>query len=277
MNLIRVMPAEESEMRPLRAPVIIGAGHDRPAEAARLLARLRAERIRVHAVTNAAAQVFTANLLLAAGGTPSLTVAPDEIAAFTGRAGALLVNLGTLDGDRRAAIPRAIATARAVPIPWVLDPVLVDASPPRLELARLALAGWPAVLRCNRAEFAALSGRDAAPETIAAFARTNGVVVAVTGATDLVADGERRVAVANGHPLMDRVTAMGCAASALAAAFAALEPDPLEAAVAALLVVGIAGEIAGERAGGPGSFPPAFLDAVHALDESTIASRARLT
>ena len=114
-----------------------------------LLARLRAERTRVHAITNAAAQALTANLLLAAGGTPSLTVAPEEITAFAGRADALLVNLGTLDGDRRAAIPWGIAAVKAAGRPWVLDPVFVDASPPRLELARLCLAGTPCVVRLN--------------------------------------------------------------------------------------------------------------------------------
>src|SRR5918994_350472 len=193
-------------MKPLRAPLSEGADYDLPSGAARLLTHLRAERTRVHAITNAAAQVLTANLLLAAGGTPSLTTAPDEVADFARRAGALLVNLGTLDRDRRAAIPEAIAAARGAGRPWVLDPVFVDASPPRL-----------------------------------AFARANGTVLAVTGAADVVTDGRRELAVANGHPLMSRVTAMGCAGGALAAAFAALEPDAFQAAAAALLVIGVAG------------------------------------
>ena len=74
---------------------------------------------------------------------------------------------------------------------------------------------------------------------------------------------------------MARITAMGCAATALVAAFAALHGDALEAAASALLVAGIAGELAGEKAQGPGSFQPAFLDALFALDAETIAARAR--
>jgi hydroxyethylthiazole kinase len=270
------MPAEESEMRPLRAPAVEGAGHDLPSEAGRLLDALRQERTRVHAITNAAAQVLTANLLLAAGGTPSLTAASDEVSAFAGRAGALLVNLGTLDAERRAAIPTAVEAARAAGRPWVLDPVFVDASPPRLAFARDLLRERPAILRCNGDEFAALAERPAEPAAVAAFARAHGVV-AVTGETDLITDGKRRFAVANGHPLMGRVTAVGCAGAALLAAFAALEPDALTAAAAASLVVGVAGEIAGERASGPGSFPVAFLDALHALDGRTLAIRARVS
>ena len=122
-----------------------------------------AERTRVHAITNAAAQVFTANLLLAAGGIPSLTVAPGEVADFTSRSGALLVNLGTLDTERRAGIASAIAAARAERKPWVLDPVFVDASPLRLEFARQCLAGRPSVLRCNASEFAALACAEPSP------------------------------------------------------------------------------------------------------------------
>jgi hydroxyethylthiazole kinase len=231
--------------------------------------------MRVHAITNTAAQVFTANLLLAAGGIPSLTVAADEVAAFVSQAAALLVNLGTLDADRRASIPWAIAAARAQKKPWVLDPVFVDLSPPRLELARLCLIGCPAALRCSASEFASLAGsdhdRDAA---VQAFAKEHAIVVALTGPVDRVIDGTRSVTIDHGHPLMSRVAAMGCAATALIAAFNALHDDPLEAAAAALLVIGIAGEIAAERARGPGSFEPIILDSLYGLDRSTILARA---
>lgn len=245
-----------------------------PDRAAQLLQRLRKDGTRIHAITNAAAQVLTANLVLAAGGLPSLTIADDEVAAFVARADALLVNLGTLDHERRAAIPAAIAAARAAGKPWVLDPVFVEASPPRLEFARLCLAEGPGVLRCNRPEFAVLAGAKASPESLARYARSTRCVVALTGSTDWVSDGERFVTVENGHELMTRVTAMGCAATALVAAFAALAEDGFEAAGAALLAVGVAAEIAAETAAGPGSFPPAFLDALHGLDAAQLRARA---
>jgi hydroxyethylthiazole kinase len=271
------MPAEESEMDMAPAPtdhdpVIEIAGH-----AGRLLTRLRAERTRVHAITNAAAQVLTANLLLAAGGIPSLTTAADEVPAFVSRADALVVNLGTLDGERRAAIPWAIASARAAGKPWVLDPVFVDASPGRLHLAHLCLAGHPSVLRCNAAEFAALAGREATSEAVREYAASLQIVVALTGPVDHVTDGTRSVYIENGHPFMARTTAMGCAATALVAAFAALSPeDALGTTAGALVVVGVAGEMAGETAQGPGSFPAAFLDALDRLDEALITRRARV-
>ncbi len=248
-----------------------------PALAGALLERLRADRIRVHAITNAAAQTFTANLLLAAGGIPSLTVAPEEVPAFTSRSDALLVNLGTLDSDRRTAIPEAIATARTHAKPWVLDPVFVEASPPRLEFARSCLAGEPHVLRCNAAEFAALAGENATPSSIQAFAKSHGTVVALTGATDLIADSGNVLCVENGHPLMTHVTAMGCAGTALVAAFVALHGSAIEAAAAALLVTGVAGEIAAHEANGPGTFQPVFLDALFHLDLPTLVTCGRVS
>jgi hydroxyethylthiazole kinase len=252
------------------------ASIDWPDKAAELLAGLREGRTRVHAITNAAAQVLTANLLLAIGGAPSLTISPDEITAFAARADALLVNLGTLDHDRRASIPWGIAAAKAHGKPWVLDPVFVDASPARLELARLCLAGTPCVLRCNASEFAALAAREASPASVAEHAAELRTTIALTGPVDRVSDGERFVAIHNGHPLMARVTAMGCAVTALVAAFAAIERDGFTAAATALVVAGVAAEIAGEAAAGPGSFAPAFLDALHGLDAAQIGNRARI-
>lgn len=261
----------------VRAPAPTSGAEKLPELAGLLLDRLRVERTRVHAITNAAAQTFTANLLLAAGGIPSLTIAPEEVPAFTERSAALLINLGTLDHDRRTAIPEAIATAIKSAKPWVLDPVFVEASPARLDFAHTCLAGRPAALRCNANEFAALSGSEADPEAIASFARVHSTVIALTGPVDFVTDGVTSFHIENGHPLMTRVTAMGCAGTALIAAFVALHANALEAAAAALLVTGLAGEIAAQDAKGPGSFQPAFLDALFNLDAQTLIAHGRVS
>src|SRR3954469_18702239 len=115
------MPAE-GEMRAPQSERSIS--NELPAIAADVLERLRERRPRVHCITNAVAQTFTANLLLAAGATPSMTIAPDEIAGFVARADALLVNLGTFDAGRREATDAALEVAADIGLPWVLDPVL---------------------------------------------------------------------------------------------------------------------------------------------------------
>jgi len=241
--------------------------------AATVLERLRERRPRTHCITNAVAQNFTANVLLAAGPVPSMTISPDEIAAFAARADALLVNLGTFDAERRAAADAGIAAISGAGRPWVLDPVLIDRSPPRAAFARTLAARSPAAIRLNADEFSVL----AEDETPARYAARQRTVIAITGETDVVTDGAREIRIGNGHPLMARVTVMGCAETALVAAALAVEPDPLNAVAAAILIFGIAGDIAGETANGPGSFAVHILDALFNLDRTAIRARAKVS
>lgn len=248
-----------------------------PDLAAQVLARVRARAPRVHCVTNAVAQTFTANALLAAGAVPSMTIAPDEIVSFVARSDAFLVNLGTFDHERHKATSLAIEHVIQKGIPWVLDPVFVDLSPSRTRLAQTLFVQRPTAVRLNRAEFLALTDVEPRREDVLEQAATHRAVIALTGATDLVSDGRRDVEIANGDPLMAKVTAMGDALSALVAACLAVETDAWVATVSAVLGFGIAGEIAAETARGPGSFAVALLDALHGLDRAQILARERVT
>jgi len=244
--------------------------------AAGILARLRARGPRVHCITNAVAQNFTANVLLAAGCVPSMTLSAEEVGSFVAGAQGLLVNLGTFDGERRRATEIAVETAARHSLPWVLDPVFVDRAAARAVFARELIGRRPSVARLNHAEFQALAGHTPSRDAVAAFAGANRIVVGLSGETDLVTDGERIAALSNGHPLMAKVTAMGCAASALVGACLAVEPDTFHATVAALLMIGIAGEMAAEKAEGPGSFAIAIVDALYNLDGSVLVERAKV-
>jgi hydroxyethylthiazole kinase len=266
------MPAEGEEMH---SPGHLVQG-ELPQLAAALLERLRTKAPRIHCVTNLVAQNFTANALLAAGCVPSMTVSPQEIGDFVARSDALLVNLGTFDGERREATEIAVETASEVKRPWVLDPVFVDRAPGRAEFARELAARGPAAVRLNRAEFAMLFGGAPDRDTLTAAARANEIVVALSGETDLVSDGMRVAAIGNGHPLMAKVTAMGCAASALVAACLAVETDAWRATAGALMIFGVAGELAAEKSAGPGSFAVAIIDSLYALDGTTLVQRARV-
>jgi hydroxyethylthiazole kinase len=247
-----------------------------PEIAADILMRLRARSPRVHCITNAVAQTFTANTLLAAGAVPSMTLAADEIGAFVQRADALLVNLGTFDQERRAATAAALEVAAERRIPWVLDPVFIDRSQPRAVYAASLVAQNPDAIRLNAAEFAALAEAEPEDAALSAYALDTLAVVALTGTVDRIADGARAARIENGHPLMARVTAMGCAASALVAAFLSVESDAFAAVASALLCFGVAGGLAGERAEGPGSFPAALLDALYALDRQKLEEKAHV-
>jgi hydroxyethylthiazole kinase len=243
--------------------------------AADVVARIKSRAPKVHCITNSVAQNYTANILLAAGAIPSMTISSEEIAAFVASADALLVNLGTFDAERRTAIEAALAAAAQGHKPWVLDPVFIERSAARAAFAGKLISHRPAVVRLNQREFAALTGN--AAETAQDFALAHKTVIAVTGGTDLVTDGRRSVRVSNGDPLMGVVTAMGCAGSALVAAALAVEPDPWLATNAALIALGVAGEVAAKSAPAPGRFASWIIDALYGLDHATLRAHAKVS
>ena len=247
-----------------------------PDSAFDIFSRVRERRPRVHCLTNTVAQNFTANVLLATGAVPSMTVAPEEIGEFVARADALLINLGTLDRERRDAAEIATEVAIDEQRPWVLDPVFVDRSRSRADFAKLLMAKRPSAVRLNRAEFAAMAQADPSGAALERHALDQLCVVALTGADDAVTDGARMVRIENGDPLMGKVTAMGCAGTALVAACLAVEADAWLATFAALLVFAVAGECAAARARGPGSLAVEIPDALASLDRATLLSHARV-
>ena len=193
------------------------------------------------------------------------------------RADALLVNLGTFDAERRDAAETALEVASEEGVPWVLDPVFIDRSEPRAALRPVA-GGAEAARRSGST--APNSPRSAARSRTARRCRAMRsitlAVIALTGTVDQITDGARRVEIENGHPLMARVTAMGCAASALVGAFLAVESDRArgERGGAALLRRRRRSSRASARRG-PGSFATAILDALYALDRDTLIEQGK--
>lgn len=232
--------------------------------AVRGLEAVRSERPRVHVLTNFVAMNFSANAMLALGAVPSMTIDEVVVEEFVGSARALVVNLGQIDPWRKVSVPIAIAAANRLRRPWVLDPVKVDRAGKRLSFASMLIDQGPAVVRCNAQEVGVLGGMDE-------------MVMAVTGPVDRVTDGRRQVEISNGSPLMDRVTAMGCALSAVIGCFLAVEEDRFLATAGAILCFDIAGDVAAERARGPGSFQVEMLDALYGLDEAVLRARAVLS
>lgn len=234
-----------------------------PQRAAGLLDEMRRRRPRVHCLMNGVVPKFVADGLSALGAIPSMTSSPEEVGHFVAKADALLVNLGTLDAQRREAIGIAVDVAGEKGRPWALDPAHCDYSPPRAAFAQDLLKPGPSVLRANAAEYDLLS--------------VPAEVVAVrTGKADRIARQGTALSVANGHPLTAVVTGTGCLSGAVIAAFLAIEADPLIAASAAMLVFGIAAEMAGKTATGPGSFEPALLDALAGIEARHILQFARI-
>ncbi len=255
------------------------------------LGRIREERPLVHQITNYVVMNETANATLALGALPVMAHAVEEVEEMVGLASALVLNIGTLSPDWIEAMVLAGRAAKVRGVPIVLDPVGAGATRYRTDTARGLLSELPIdVLRGNAGEIATLVGIEAevrGVESIAASgdaaelareaADTLQLVASVTGTVDHVSDGERVVAVSNGHELLGKVTGTGCMSSAITGAFLAVQPDrPLEAAVDALVAFGVAGEDAAEDARGPGTFHAGLYDALAALDPATLDERARV-
>jgi len=233
---------------------------------------------------------ITANALLALGASPVMAHAAEEVEEMAALARALVINIGTLSPAWVESMRKAMLSAAANGRPIVFDPVGAGATRFRSDTChRLLEEVPPSIVRGNASEIRALAGAtagtkgvdstetsDAALDSARTLAARYGCVVTVSGAIDLIVTGDRVVRVANGHPMMPRVTGLGCTATALTGAFAAVNPSHLDAAVHAMAVMGIAGELAAAQSPGPGTFQVRFLDALYLLRESDIRSRLKL-
>jgi hydroxyethylthiazole kinase len=254
------------------------------------LQRIRAEAPLVHNITNYVVMNTTANALLAIGASPVMAHALDEVEEMAGMARALVLNIGTLSEPWIEAMVRAGRKAMEKGVPIILDPVGAGATRLRTNTARRLLReAPPAVIRGNASEIRALfyaedgtKGVDSthtseeALEAARVLSEHCHSVVSVSGATDVIVSNRSVIRVFNGHPMMPRVTGLGCTATALTGAFAAVNPSPLKAAAHAMAVMGIAGEIAAESSPGPGSFQMHFLDALFLLEAADIERRLKM-
>jgi len=258
---------------------------------AQTLIQVRQKRPVVHVITNWVTAGDVASALHAVGARPIMAFAAEEVDDIVSGADALVLNLGTPDPPRVKTMSQAGRHANTLGRPVVFDPVGVGASRFRDEAAERILSDLHiAIIRGNRAEIGILAGRGGelrgvdtaiAPPDLSVAAEIlslrTGAVVAVTGPQDLVVSSEKRILVENGHPMMSQVTGMGCMVTAMIGAFAAVETDLLTATGGAIAFFGLAGERAGLRAEGPGTFKMALLDAIYSLTPAEFQSGVKLT
>lgn len=241
-------------------------------------------------ITNYVVMNNTANALLAAGASPIMAHATEETEDMVAICGSTVINIGTLDRFTVEAMLKAIQTANKLSKPVILDPVGAGASTYRDEtLKKIFEAGTPGFIRGNASEIMALSGlsiqskgvdsSESSLDSLSAatnLSRKYGCIVTVSGQTDIVTNGKETVMLKNGSPLMGKVTGLGCTATAITGAFAAIQPNPLEAAVCAAAFMGICGEIAAEMSQGPGTLQLHLYDTLYNLTEKQVQSRLRI-
>jgi len=255
-----------------------------------ILAAMRAARPLVHNIANYVSMDVAANALLAIGASPAMVHAREEVAEFVAISGALVVNIGTLSPLWVEGMMLAVQAAQRHRKPWVLDPVGAGATRLRNETVRSLLPHRPSIIRGNASEIMAVAGgAGAAPKGVdsahtteqalafaVSLAKHENCTVIATGAVDIITDGQRVVKLANGSPAMAKVTALGCALSAVTGAFLAVGADHFTAGVAAVSVYGIAGEIAAEKTTAPGSYRVAFIDVLESIGPNDVEARLKL-
>lgn len=251
---------------------------------------IRAKSPLIHNITNYVVMNNTANALLAIGASPVMIHAEEEVEDMAAMASALVINIGTMSSPWVRGMFKAFAKAVSKGVPVVIDPVGAGATPYRTRTIReLIDAGRPTIIRGNASEIMALAddrlktkgvdstaASDQALHTALSLSEKHQCAVCISGAVDYVVEGKRMVKVENGHPMMTKVTGLGCTASALCGAFAAVDQDSLTSAAKAMAVMGIAGEMAAEASEGPGSLQMHFLDRLYGLTEADIAKRLKI-
>jgi hydroxyethylthiazole kinase len=239
----------------------------------------------VQYLTNFVSMDIAANVLNAVGASPAMVHDPHESGEFARIASAVGINIGTPSPSWVDGMTAAAVAAREAGTPWVLDPVAVGATAYRREIVAGLLEHRPTVVRGNASEILAIvtsrsGGRGVDSEAASSdalegaqlLAERLSTVVVVTGVEDIVTDGTRTAVVHGGHPWMPMVTALGCSATALVAACCAVHDDAFEASIAAMVMLGVAGERAGTRSAGPGSFRVALIDELARLDDAHLSA-----
>ncbi|WDP90194.1 MAG: hydroxyethylthiazole kinase [Desulfobacter sp.] len=243
----------------------------------------------VHNITNFVVMNNTANALLALGASPVMAHAEEEVADMVSLASALVINIGTLSPKWIDAMFKAARAAKQKGIPIVLDPVGVGATPFRTATARnLVQEAAPEIIRGNGSEIMALSQAGISTKGVDSTSASNqalesarhlnrefNAVVCITGEVDFILNGSATIEVKNGHEMMPRVTGLGCTATAVCGAFADVNKNFEKAAAHAMAVMGIAGEMAAEKADGPGTLQLHFIDALYRICEQDIRDRLR--
>ena len=243
------------------------------------VAAVRTQSPLVHNITNYVVMNNTANALLAIGASPVMAHWVSEMEEMTAIAGALVINIGTLDDKWIDGMLAAGNAAMRRQIPVILDPVGAGATSQRTAAAmKIIDQCHPTVIRGNASEIMALvdasvkskgvdssATSDDALESAKRLAVDTGAVVVISGETDYIADGTDVHTVEGGSPIMTSVTGMGCTSTAVVGAFAAVVKDPMTAAAAAMAVMSLAGERAAEYSRGNGSMQVNFLDELYNL------------
>ena len=255
-----------------------------------MLGSIRQNKPLIHHITNYVTVNDCANITLCIGASPVMSHALEEVEEMVGHAGALVLNIGTLDQSQAASMLLAGHAANNLDIPVIVDPVGAGATRYRTDfMQRLIEELQISVMKGNAGEIGVLAGADAQVRGVDSgdvngdlyritqnFALESGITIVMSGATDIVSNGRQIIAIENGHPMMGRISGTGCMATSIIASFVAVQRNTAEASAAALAAFGIAGERAAAGTSGPGTFKSALFDQLSRLTPVELGTNAMI-
>lgn len=259
-----------------------------------LLNEIKSKKPLIHHITNYVTVNDCANICLAIGASPVMADAKEEVEDMVSISSALVLNIGTLNKEKIASMVLAGKKANEKGVPVVLDPVGAGATPFRIEMTKLLLKEIRmAVIRGNLSEIMSVAGENAVTKGVdnggnlslegqidvaKALAKEQKTVVVISGGTDVVTDGEKVTLVKNGDPFMPFITGSGCMSTTLIGAFCGANPEKIyESAAAAMISMGLAGEIAKQKEGkkGLGHLRAGIIDAIGNMNETILQKGAK--
>ncbi|MCX6699367.1 MAG: hydroxyethylthiazole kinase [Methanomicrobiales archaeon] len=255
-----------------------------------MLGSIRQNKPLIHHITNYVTVNDCANITLCIGASPVMSHALEEVEEMVGHAGALVLNIGTLDPYQATSMLLAGQAANNLDIPVIVDPVGAGATSYRTDfMQRLIEELEISVMKGNAGEIGVLAGADAHVRGVDSgdvngdlhritqnFAHDSGITIVMSGATDIVSNGRQIITIKNGHPMMGRISGTGCMATSVIASFVAVSRNTAEASAAALAAFGIAGERAAAVTSGPGAFKSALFDQLSHLTPAELATDAKI-
>lgn len=244
----------------------------------------------VHSITNYVVMNNTANAILAIGASPIMAHARSEVEEMVNISHSLVINIGTVDEYWEESILLAAKKTNKLNIPWILDPVGAGATSYRDSVLSKILSLNPTVIRGNASEIIALSkasktitkGVDStaksneAVEAAKTLVQNHKSVVCISGETDIIISENQEIHLKNGHPMMTKVTGLGCTATAIIGSFIGIIENKTEAVVSAMSLLGIAGEIGAQQSAGPGNLQLNIIDKLYNITEDEFYNHLKI-
>lgn len=264
-----------------------------------LLEKMREGSPLVHHITNYVTVNDCANITLSIGASPVMADDIHEVDAMTSIASSLVINIGTLNSRTVECMLKAGKKANELGIPVILDPVGAGATPYRTKVAKTIMDNIElAVIRGNLSEIKTLYGINTKTRGVDSlddtsikdelekgkllakeFSKRVGSIIAITGAVDIVTDGNIIYTVENGHKIMSKITGTGCMCSSLIGSYLGTHEDNLLAALSGVVSMGISGELAYEslkEGEGTGTFKVRLMDNIYNLSKEVIEKRGKI-